>query len=437
MAHFIIENIGPITHTEFDLNRVNVFIGPQSVGKSTIAKIISFCLWLEKTAIRQQNVDNIDLTFIEEKLISYHKMNSYFRKESHISYHGTAINMEYIYQMPPIVEKTNVFPEAEIGKVAYIPAERSIISMGNVSSFKLGEDYVREFIFEWLTARSKFVKENAVQIPGTDVSYYYDETRGDTIELLNGNPIFLTESSSGLQSATPLFIYCKYVAEWIYTHNADMSYEELNKVLEGVSRMLFKALSQDTTPPNVLKGNRYEDNAELMTNFARVVLSDENHNNFEPSYKFLIRYAERLRKPHFTQLIIEEPELNLFPETQVEILYSILRLIQNERKDSLIITTHSPYILYALNNCMLANIVRDKMPQSKMGKIKCSDIILNPNDVSVYELEGGTFRPIEHNIDAGKYTIQDNSGLIRQNFFDRIMGGIMDDFNSLLQYRYK
>ena len=433
MAHFIIENIGPIKHAEFDLNRVNVFIGPQSVGKSTIAKIVSFCLWLEKSAIRQQNVDNIDLSFIEERLISYHKMNSYFRKESRISYLGTAINMEYTYQKTPIVEKTNVFPEAEIGKVAYIPAERSIISMGNVGSFKLGEDYVREFIFEWLTARSKFVKENAVRIPGTDVSYYYDETRGDTIELLDGNPIFLTESSSGLQSATPLFVYCKYVAEWIYTHNADMSYEELNKILEGVSRMLFKALSQDTTSPSVLKGNRYEDNAELMTNFARVVLSDENHS---PSYRFLIRYAERLRKPHFTQLIIEEPELNLFPETQVEMLYSILRLIQNERKDNLIITTHSPYLLYALNNCILANIVRDKMPKSKFDKIGCSDIMLNPTDVSVYELEDGTFRPIEQNINAGKYSIQDDSGLIRQNFFDRVMKGIMDDFNSLLDYRY-
>ena len=70
MAHFIIKNIGPINHTEFDLNRVNVFIGPQSVGKSTIAKIISFCLWLEKTTIRQQHVDNKEkqlhlITFIK------------------------------------------------------------------------------------------------------------------------------------------------------------------------------------------------------------------------------------------------------------------------------------------------------------------------------------------------------------------------------------
>lgn len=436
MAHFIIENIGPITHTEFDLNRVNVFIGPQSVGKSTIAKIISFCLWLEKYTIRQQHVSNIDLAFIEDKLISYHKMSSYFRIESHIKYTGTAINLEYYHEQEPIIEKREMFADAEIGKVAYTPAERSIVSMGNVSSFKFGDDYVRDFIFEWLNFRSKYIKENSVHLPGTNVSYYYDDKKGDTIELSNGDPIFLTEASSGLQSATPLFVYCKYVAEWIYTHNADMSYEDLDKIIEGVNRKTFDVLSVVPGSSKIFKGKNYEDNAEFLTKFSRYILTEDDHSDNNTSYNFLAKYADKLRRPHFTQLIIEEPELNLFPETQVELLYAILRLMQNDRKDNLIITTHSPYMLYALNNCLLANIVRDKMPKSKMSKIKCSNIILNPTDVSVYELEDGTFRPIEQNIDAGKYTIQDNSGLIRQNFFDRVMKGIMDDFNSLLDYRY-
>lgn len=39
MAHLIIKNIGPINEVEFDLNKINIFMGPQSSGKSTIAKI--------------------------------------------------------------------------------------------------------------------------------------------------------------------------------------------------------------------------------------------------------------------------------------------------------------------------------------------------------------------------------------------------------------
>ena len=51
MAHLIIKNIGPINEVEFDLNKINIFMGPQSSGKSTIAKIVSYCAWLEKRTI--------------------------------------------------------------------------------------------------------------------------------------------------------------------------------------------------------------------------------------------------------------------------------------------------------------------------------------------------------------------------------------------------
>ena len=48
MASIKIRNIGPIKKADFDLNKINVFMGPQSSGKSTIAKICSQCSWYEK-----------------------------------------------------------------------------------------------------------------------------------------------------------------------------------------------------------------------------------------------------------------------------------------------------------------------------------------------------------------------------------------------------
>ena len=46
MSKIKIENIGPIKNVNFDLNKVNVIMGPQSSGKSTIAKIVSYCQWV-------------------------------------------------------------------------------------------------------------------------------------------------------------------------------------------------------------------------------------------------------------------------------------------------------------------------------------------------------------------------------------------------------
>ena len=48
MQKLTIKNFGPIKSASLDFKRVNVLIGPQSSGKSTILKIASFCNWVEK-----------------------------------------------------------------------------------------------------------------------------------------------------------------------------------------------------------------------------------------------------------------------------------------------------------------------------------------------------------------------------------------------------
>ena len=72
--------------------------------------------------------------------------------------------------------------------------------------------------------------------------------------------------------------------------------------------------------------------------------------------------AETLAKPTFSNIVIEEPELNLFPATQAELMYYVLSKI-NHSRDNMVITTHRPYILYAVNNCILANLVKEKLDE--------------------------------------------------------------------------
>lgn len=109
MARLIIRNIGPIKNVDIELNKVNVFIGEQSSGKSTIAKIVSFCLWLEKT------VNKDDVFFGEGKeayrrLQTYHHIQSYFREDSVICYLGE--NLAYAYNWP--AEEPMPYPGWEI-----------------------------------------------------------------------------------------------------------------------------------------------------------------------------------------------------------------------------------------------------------------------------------------------------------------------------------
>ena len=83
MARLIIRNIGPIKDIVLDLKKVNVFMGPQGCGKSTLAKIISFCSWLEKDSDATGKAEAKGLVPL---LTNYHRMEGYFRRDSEVHF---------------------------------------------------------------------------------------------------------------------------------------------------------------------------------------------------------------------------------------------------------------------------------------------------------------------------------------------------------------
>ena len=155
MSELEIKNIGPIKYVKFNTNKINVFIGPQSSGKSTIAKLISFCEWIEKDIVAHQNKDYISAEFLNVNLYGFHKMKSYFNETSYIKYTSDAICFEFTSLNNFKIELLENFKNAQIGKVAYVPSERNIVSVPNISSFPMEENYIRNYIFDWLNIKRK------------------------------------------------------------------------------------------------------------------------------------------------------------------------------------------------------------------------------------------------------------------------------------------
>ena len=90
----------------------------------------------------------------------------------------------------------------------------------------------------------------------------------------------------------------------------------------------------------------------------------------------------------------------------------------------LTLTTHSPYVLYALNNCMMAGLVSEKMGTNELSQLRCNLSKINPVDVSIYEIREGVVSA----------TIQGEDGLISDNYFDQKMKDLMDDFYLMLNH---
>ena len=98
MTKLKIQNVGPIKNVEFELKRFNFFIGRQSSGKSTIAKIISYCMWLEKEVLTHP--DNQDkLSYYENdflwELENFHSMHNFFLNHPNIYYESEYITISY------------------------------------------------------------------------------------------------------------------------------------------------------------------------------------------------------------------------------------------------------------------------------------------------------------------------------------------------------
>ena len=381
MTTIKIRNIGPIKEVpEITLNRVNVFMGLQSSGKSTIAKIISYCTWVEKDVATGQ-----PLSYYEEKgrfkklLESFHKIKDYFRADSYIHY--TSDTVEIVWENGACrLQWVDRFAYRR-SKIAYIPSERNMVILPEARRVELGSSNVRSFLFDWFTACEKCTD---LPILNLGVNYHYVEAKEeDHIRGGEGDSkydVLLSNASSGLQSLTPLLVMIEYLTKWVYEEKTP-SYEHAQR--EKAFLTLYKELPSD----------------------------------------LLAELSQQLYETHNSQFIIEEPEMNLFPETQRDLVYHLLNKCLEREGNRLTITTHSPYILYALNNCMMAGLVYDKMDEKSKGRLKCGTSKISPSDVSIYEIQEGVVK-----------RVQKEDGLIQDNYFDQQMGKLMDDFYLMLNY---
>jgi hypothetical protein len=126
---------------------------------------------------------------------------------------------------------------------------------------------------------------------------------------------------------------------------------------------------------------------------------------------------------------IEEPETHLFPMAQRAIVELISTLSNHHGKYDFhfFLTTHSPYLLTALNNGLQAGLIRKEVP-AKWEEVKdryiAEDAVLAPGLVKAYALD-----------DQGCHNIIDvETGLIAADAIDEVSEQIAIQFDGLLEF---
>jgi hypothetical protein len=139
--------------------------------------------------------------------------------------------------------------------------------------------------------------------------------------------------------------------------------------------------------------------------------------------------VENFAKEGNTNFIIEEPELNLFPTSQ-KYLVGYLADKCTKGNNELLMTTHSPYVLSALNNLLFAYQVAQVLPERKdeIAEIIPESQWINPNDFSAYYIG----EDAEGTIGGIRSIFNKKTGLIGENELDSISEELGDEFDTLM-----
>lgn len=405
MARLIVENIGPLKKVDIDLERVNVFVGPQGAGKSTLAKILSFCTWLEKHRMG----DDIFTDAISH-LKTYHRLDTFFAPNSKIYYQGYDIIYTFGWKedaipVPEGFEVTNTLRSnsQEIilfsvsrsvnPKVIYIPAERNFVSVvPNLQSYQEDADSLQSFVVDWYNAKRKYTQNTPLKVLNLGVRFFSDKSLIDYLELEDGSVIPLSASASGLQSIIPLLILVDWLSNGIYKVDKPFSPIEHEKIRATLEELRSEQSSED----------------------------------FMQLKKRLMGFIEGKIHSH-TQFVIEEPEQNLFPKTQKDLVYHLISSLDHGKNHHLVLTTHSPYILSALNNLLYAHKIAATGKSELVKEVVDASSWLDYKQTRAYYISDGTAKKI----------MDSTTGMICAETIDAISDTLNKEFEDLLNIEYR
>ena len=394
----IVKSFGPVKDLDILFKKVTLFIGDQGTGKSCVAKLFSMFKWTEKVLSQKK----YKLSYFEQynrfqkMLCKYHRIESFVNESSYIKFEGDLYDFLYENGNFSVIDKNHEIKG--ISKVMYVPAERSIVSVAENKSKLLKElpDSSETFSDEFVNAKKFF--QNGYNLPFEGLRFEYDSL--NDAGWIHGvdYKVRLINASSGIQSSLPMCIVSEYLSSKI----SDKEEVKLSK----------------------------EEKDKLEKRVAEIMQNEEYSDSIKDMMIRQLSYANRYNQ--FIN-IVEEPELNLFPRSQMEVLFSLISNNASAEENMLVFTTHSPYSLAIINTMIMGAKAYANATEEQRGQIEAILPVkyqINENEIAAYRLSSSDECYCQS-------VINEKTGLVSKKELDSALDEIMRVFNSLYQYYAK
>lgn len=446
-ARLVVRNFGPLKDIDIKVTDFLCLIGKQATGKSTIAKLIavfedenfsdeSFKHDLSKYGLEgflkndtyiSYKVDEYNITSIlyfnftyEENKISLNNFKSYFKhlfetKNSKGNQNRIdAINEISKYLLDDLMSFDDAFMFKKL-KTIYKDLE---------SEMRQHQDLLKDIKFRLSNdENNKKISEinSNINIVTKGFEKTIDSCYKKIIELLKVDSQYIPSERNFLHliAENTLGLINNKVQIPAHLLEIGQEYEKaLNVVKEIPLNLIDKNFRYQRDGKNSYIYHSKEDKVDLLK-------SASGMQSLIPII-LLIEYAKTLKENYHFNYIVEEPELNIYPKTQHQLIKYLVKNIfdlklENYQRKKLVITTHSPYILASINNLLLA-YQKGQEKAVEVQKIIKREFWVNPKNFSAYELKKGKSYKI----------MNDKIGQIKSNIIDTVTDEFSDEFDKLL-----
>lgn len=436
-SRLTVKNFGPIKNVELDLRNVNVFIGPQSSGKSALAKIYTIVKAPRKfnsKVILDSKSENKNITYGKnefETILEEYNLKSFLKPNTEIRFESVLHTFEYVDS-----------------KVSYNP--KLFKTIQSIESLCDNFDKCQEEI------RSAFKKlhENFLHFR-VEANFFLLPTEQDRTFSLDVYDLINHENYSGVIEiikkieeylSTNTSIYIPAERSFINIIQNSVANLILNKVPIPKHILSFAAELEKLQPVEIeldfiqkdLKYKKNQDKYKLYISETENIDLTEAASGIQSVVPILL-FTLGTKGLNHRSFVIEEPELNLFPTAQ----YELIQHLESNRREALsewedfgtihTYTTHSPYVLSALNNLLYAFKAKQNINHHKTLDDQQKEILLeelnkiikapiNPKNFTAYQIKDGSATSI----------FDRDAGLIDENFIDEASDKINDDFDKLM-----
>lgn len=365
-----IRNFGPISRCELMLSDMTILIGPQASGKSTISKLFFFFL----------NIRDEFVSFLLDQVDS--GSNDIQSRDF-----AKIIRKRFLEFWGPAPQHADVYLKFHYTKNTYIE-----IKLDSAKHKFIDPTFSKPILDELRSAFNELGSTTNNDSPGSHLfgsaqSISNERARGDRVERLiqKANNLFaFNQQLLFIPAGRSLLSTLSDQLQYIHPHQLDyplrVFIERINKSksffgksipdliterqLLGNGEIWFSAARRvEGIIKRILKGEfiHDKDGGKLYVNkttYSKISFASSGQQ--ESIWILLSLFLVVLEKIN-ALMFIEEPEAHLFPTAQKDMV-ELLAFLSNTMDTKFVITTHSPYILAALNNHIYAATLGEKKP---------------------------------------------------------------------------